>query len=55
MVGDRLETDILGANQAGLQSALLLTGVSTEADVERTGIKPDGLYADLPTLLAAWS
>lgn len=28
MIGDRLETDILGARQAGLDSALVLTGIT---------------------------
>ncbi len=32
-VGDRLDTDILGANRAGIKSALVLTGVSTRKDV----------------------
>ena len=34
MIGDRLETDILGAGQAGIDSALVLTGVTTEQMVE---------------------
>jgi HAD superfamily hydrolase (TIGR01450 family) len=32
-VGDRLDTDILGANRAGIKSALVLSGVSTRKDV----------------------
>jgi glycerol 3-phosphatase-2 len=32
-VGDRLDTDIAGANAAGLPSLLVLTGVSTAADM----------------------
>ena len=40
MVGDRLETDILGANRAGLDSALVLTGISVPADIDRTGVRP---------------
>ena len=33
VVGDRLDTDIAGANAAGLPSLLVLTGVSTAADM----------------------
>jgi HAD superfamily hydrolase (TIGR01450 family) len=32
-VGDRLDTDILGANRADIDSALVLTGVSTRKDL----------------------
>jgi HAD superfamily hydrolase (TIGR01450 family) len=32
-VGDRLDTDILGANRAAINSVLVLTGVSTRKDV----------------------
>jgi len=33
MIGDRLETDILGASHAGVDSALVLTGVSSASDI----------------------
>jgi len=33
MIGDRLDTDIEGANAVGIDSLLVLTGVSTAADV----------------------
>ena len=33
VVGDRLDTDILGANRAGMHGAIVLTGVQTYADV----------------------
>lgn len=35
VVGDRLDTDIEGANRAGVASLLVLTGVATPADVVR--------------------
>lgn len=54
MLGDRLATDIAGAQRAGLRSALLLTGVTTVADIAASGITPDAVYADLPALLADW-
>jgi HAD superfamily hydrolase (TIGR01457 family) len=32
-VGDRLDTDVLGANRAGIDSALVMTGVSTRKEL----------------------
>jgi len=32
----------------------VLTGVSSRADAEVNAIKPDGIYADLATLLESW-
>jgi HAD superfamily hydrolase (TIGR01450 family) len=40
VVGDRLDSDIEGARRLGWDSALILTGISTRADVDRTGIVP---------------
>lgn len=54
MIGDRLDTDIRGAQSAGLKAALVLTGVATLADVEAGTIKPDGVFEGLPALMAAW-
>lgn len=52
MIGDRLDTDILGAQQAGLRTALVLTGVSRAEEIGP--ITPDGVYSDLAVLHAAW-
>ncbi len=52
MVGDRLTTDILGAKNAGLQTILLLSGISTREDVEKLGIYPDFIFADIAELTA---
>lgn len=54
MIGDRLNTDIEGAMQAGLKAALVLTGVTSLPELEITGVQPDGVYSGLPDLLAAW-
>ncbi|MGZ4590694.1 MAG: HAD-IIA family hydrolase [Actinomycetes bacterium] len=56
VVGDRLDTDIEGANRAGVPSLLVLTGVSTPADlvVAVPAQRPTYLAVDLRSgLLAA--
>lgn len=47
MVGDRLETDIVGAINFGIASILVLTGVATREDSDRSGIKPDHICPNL--------
>jgi 4-nitrophenyl phosphatase len=49
-VGDRLETDILGANRLGIRSILVLTGVSQSDDVQASGIQPDLILPDIGDL-----
>ena len=52
VIGDRLDTDIAGANAAGLPSLLVLTGVSTAADMVRADAeeRPTYVGADLRSL-----
>lgn len=54
VVGDRLDTDIAGANAAGLPSLMVLTGVSTADDMLRAkpSERPDYVAADLRSLYA---
>jgi len=55
MVGDRLETDIFMGQQAGMVTAVTLTGVATRADVARMTTAPDYVInnlGELPHLLA---
>jgi 4-nitrophenyl phosphatase len=40
-IGDRLETDILGAVRAGLPSVLVLTGVSKRTDLDTLSYRPN--------------
>ncbi|MGA5465627.1 HAD-IIA family hydrolase [Mycobacterium sp. NPDC050041] len=51
-VGDRLDTDIAGANAAGLPSLLVLSGVSTADDTVRAPVdlRPGFIGADLRSL-----
>jgi len=41
MIGDRLETDIRMGQQAGMVTAVTLTGVASRADVEQLAAPPD--------------
>lgn len=41
MVGDRLETDILMANEAGINSVLVMTGITTPEMLKETEYKPN--------------
>lgn len=52
MVGDRLETDILGAKNVGLGTILVLSGISNQADITTSGIQPDLIFADIASLTA---
>jgi HAD superfamily hydrolase (TIGR01450 family) len=55
MIGDRLDTDIEGAHEAGVDSLLVLTGVSGLADLAAAGprLRPTYLSADLAGLFEA--
>lgn len=50
MVGDRLSTDIAGAQAAGLRGILLLSGISTREEAESGPIKPDMIFHDITEL-----
>lgn len=54
MVGDRLDTDIRGANAAGMDAVLVLTGVDTRSSAEQAPAedRPDWIVEDLTALLA---
>jgi 4-nitrophenyl phosphatase len=47
VIGDRLETDILGGEKCGLTTILVLTGISQQQDLEASDTKPDYVFQDL--------
>lgn len=50
VVGDRLETDILGGQRAGMMTALILTGVTQRHELASSPIQADYVFDDLPQL-----
>jgi glycerol-1-phosphatase len=54
VVGDRLDTDIAGAHQAGMDSMLVLTGVSSHADLASVAerMRPTYVAHDLSGLFS---
>jgi glycerol 3-phosphatase-2 len=55
-VGDRIDTDILGANRAGIDSVLVLTGVSRPKELLATSAesRPTYVISDLRELLVPY-
>lgn len=50
-IGDRLDTDIAGAQAAGICTALVLSGVATRADAREYQPQPDLIVQDLTELI----
>jgi len=53
-LGDRLETDILGARNAGLRSILVLSGATDRATLASSPVQPDWVFDGIHDLAAAW-
>jgi arabinose operon protein AraL len=51
MVGDRLETDIIMGQQAGMQTAVVLTGVTKREEITGMAPPPDAVVENLGELL----
>jgi 4-nitrophenyl phosphatase len=51
LIGDRLDTDIDAGNRAGVDTALVLTGVSRAEETETLGIRPRYVFENLKGLL----
>lgn len=52
-IGDRLDTDILGAIRADIRSLLVLTGVSSEEDVNASTFKPTWTVDNITSITLA--
>ena len=52
-VGDRLDTDIEGGRRAGMRTILILSGVSTAADLVGSAVQPTWVFQDLVALSKA--
>lgn len=54
IIGDRLETDILGGKNADLTTILVLTGISMREELDVSPYQPDLVFEDIGHLLRAW-
>jgi len=50
MIGDRVDTDVAGAAKLGIDTALVLSGVAKEEDVQGD-LRPNYLARDLLSLV----
>jgi 4-nitrophenyl phosphatase len=55
MIGDRLNTDIEGAIGVGMQTVLLLSGVTTTDDLTASDIQPDIAFESIMDVVKAWN
>ncbi len=55
VLGDRLDTDIIGGQAAGMLTCLVLTGVSDRAALEQSQTQPTWVFPDLIALSSALS
>jgi 4-nitrophenyl phosphatase len=53
-LGDRLDTDITGGARLGLTTVLVLSGITSEAELVTSAVKPDIVCADIGELARMW-
>jgi 4-nitrophenyl phosphatase len=54
MIGDRLDTDIVGAHHVGLITILVLSGVTGAEELASASVAPDMVYDDIAAVHSAW-
>jgi 4-nitrophenyl phosphatase len=56
MIGDRLDTDVVGGQRAGLRTILVMSGVTTATEVHAASSQPDAIAPDLAAVagLLGW-
>ncbi|MFW5443042.1 MAG: HAD-IIA family hydrolase [Methylococcaceae bacterium] len=52
-IGDRLNTDILGAVNTGIRSIMVLSGISSESDLETLDYRPTWIMPDIQAITEA--
>ncbi len=55
VIGDRLDTDILGGLRLGMPTALVLSGITRADELHTSPIHPDAVFDDLAALVRAWA
>jgi NagD protein len=51
MVGDRMDTDVIAGLEAGLETVLVLTGVTTHPEAERFPYRPSRIVDSIADLV----
>jgi 4-nitrophenyl phosphatase len=54
MIGDRLDTDILGGARVGMRTVLVTSGIDDRAAARAAAVPPDMVLDDIGALAAAW-
>ncbi len=55
IIGDRLETDILGGKEAGLTTVLVLSGISRREELKTSTFQPDLVFDDIDRFYQVWA
>ncbi|MCX7938716.1 MAG: HAD-IIA family hydrolase [Thermoflexales bacterium] len=53
VIGDRLDTDVLGGQRLGLTTILVLSGVTTEHEAQHSSIRPDYTFEHIGAVAEA--